>query len=115
MRLSRFALLATVAIAAIIIYSTLAPIGSRPHSIFDPEFERFGAYLSLGVAAMLAFPRHVIAVSGATAGLAVGLELLQLVDPGRDGRIIDAGTKVLGALVGAATTWIAGAVRKRRP
>jgi hypothetical protein len=100
-----------------IIYATLVSGGARPQLTRDEPglivfVERFGAYALLGVLFTLAYPRHVALICLLVLGGAVVLELLQLLVPGRDARLIDAVEKLAGGGVGILA---ARAVRPRPP
>lgn len=82
--------------------ATLGPISSRPTTGLSPQIERVAAYTLVGVLFALAYPRHIILAGLVVLGAAVLLELLQLVMPSRHGRVLDAGVKVAGSVVGLA-------------
>lgn len=89
--------------ALIIAFSTLAPIGSRPHlPEAGPDIERFLAFVVLAGALAIAYPRRRGMVLALTIGLAIGLESAQLLEPTRHGRPHDAVIKGLGAIAGIA-------------
>ena len=106
--------LASIFLLALIVFATLSPIGLRPQ-IGDPNLERAAAYLLLGAALALGFPRHGFRVAFLVVAIAVGLELLQLIDPGRHGRIQDAAIKAIAGLVGIALVSLAGRIFRRQP
>jgi len=93
-------LLLAFAVCAAIVFATLCPIQWRPHLTDDPNQERFLAFAILGFAAKLAFPRKQAWLICAVVTLAIGLEAVQLVIPGRDGRVLDAAVKALGGAFG---------------
>jgi VanZ family protein len=102
---SKLRAIAAWACLIFIIYATLAAVGARPElSLNEPALvvfvERFGAYALLGGLFSLAYRRHLAAVCLLVLGAAVGLELLQLLIPGRDARVIDAVEKLAGGAVG---------------
>ena len=99
-RLSMRWLLLALAVGAAIVFATLCPIQWRPHLTDDPNQERFLAFAILGFAAKLAFPRHNAWLVCAVVTLAIGLEAVQLIIPGRDGRVMDAAVKALGGAFG---------------
>ena len=94
-RVCAFALLIGIA------FVTLSPIGLRPHTGYV-NAERFLAFAALGLVASLGFPRRLMWVLLVVTGVAVALELLQLIVPTRDGRAADAAIKVLGGIAGTA-------------
>jgi VanZ family protein len=88
-----------------IIYATLSHAGRRPElTTTEPALvvfvERFGAYGLLGLLFYLAYPRRIALVCLLVFGSAVVLELLQIVIPDRDARVIDAVEKLAGGAVG---------------
>jgi VanZ family protein len=101
--------LVTVAAWALLIfvsYATLSSIEARPelssgfYKAFFTVVERFGAYAALGLLFYFAYPRNVAAVCLLVCGSAILLELLQIVIPDRDARVIDALEKLAGAAAG---------------
>ena len=86
-------------LAAVVVVMTLGPVDLRPQ-FGHPSLERFGAYLALGGAFSLAYPRQRAWVALALVCAALGLEVGQLLVPGRDGRVPDAVVKALGAVCG---------------
>ena len=99
-RLSPRWLVLACALAGVIIFATLCPLHWRPHLSHDADQERFLAFMALGFAAKLAFPRHHIWTLTGAVVLAIGLEAAQLVIPGRDARVADACIKAIGAACG---------------
>jgi hypothetical protein len=91
--------IAAWSLAAAIVMMTLGPVGLRPQ-LGHPSIERFAAYVALGGAFSVAYPRHRVWVALSVVFAAVGLELGQLFVPGRDARVPDAVVKVLGAVSG---------------
>ncbi len=84
----------------IIVFSTLVPIQYRPESGLSPTTERLIAFALAGFALCLAYPRRIAMVTAIIVAAAIGLELLQLLMPGRDARLIDAVVKIGGGLFG---------------
>jgi hypothetical protein len=92
-----------------IVYATLVSAHARPElTQSEPMLvvfvERFAAYGVLGGLFRLAYPSRVCAVWVIVLGSAVILELLQILIPDRDARIIDAVEKMAG---GATGLWVA--------
>jgi hypothetical protein len=90
-----------------IIYATLSPIDLRPELVsggfykaFFTVVERVSAFALLGLLFCLAYPRHLTLVCIVVFGSAVILELLQLVIPDRDARVLDVSEKLLGGAAG---------------
>ena len=109
MNLQKISLCAAWLCIAFIIYATLSPLGSRPELTVDEParivfLERFLAYALMGFLLTLAYPRRSLLVLLLIIGLAIGLELSQLLIPDRDARVIDAIEKLAGGLIGI---WLA--------
>ncbi|RUY00864.1 hypothetical protein EN991_37580, partial [Mesorhizobium sp. M7A.F.Ca.US.005.03.2.1] len=90
---------AALALLAIIIFATLSPIQMRPH-LAEANVERALAYVLLGFALAVGFPNRLYQVVIFVAVIAGMLELLQLIDPGRHARLIDALVKAFAGVVG---------------
>jgi VanZ family protein len=93
---------------AFIAFVTLSSLPMRPElSSRETDIilfvERFGAYGLLGFLFRLAYPRRIAFVCVLVLGSAVFLELLQLVVPDRDARILDALEKLAGGATGILT------------
>jgi VanZ family protein len=91
-----------------IIYATLAHADGRPAlTTTEPELvvvlERFGAYGLLGLLFCSAYPSRIGLVCVLVFGSAIVLELLQIVIPDRDARVIDAVEKLTGGAAGIAS------------
>jgi hypothetical protein len=95
------ALAAFCLLFGLICFWTLAPVGFRPQT-GHPALERFGAFLALGGALALGYPRRWLTVAAAICVIAIGTEALQIVIPSRDARPVDAAEKSLGGLAGIA-------------
>jgi hypothetical protein len=89
-----------------IAFATLCPQSMRPH-LGNGQIERFGAFFVTAAAFASAFPRRPVLVATALVGVAIGLELSQLLVPGRDAGVPDAIEKSCGAVVGSASAWLA--------
>ena len=103
--LQKLSTVAAWACLIFIIYATLSHAGGRPElTTTEPPVvvivERFGAYGLLGLLFCLAYPRRIALVCALVFGSAVVLELLQIVIPDRDARVIDAVEKLAGGAVG---------------
>ena len=94
---------------AAIIFVTVSPIGLRPHTVTSVNIDRGLAYLLVGLAFALAYPRHWITVAALLIIGAVGIEYLQYLSPTRHARLHDAGVKAVGACIGV----LAGTVFNR--
>jgi hypothetical protein len=87
-----------------IAFVTLCPIDFRPGS-GHPDFERAAAYLILGATLSVGFPQRLRSCLAVVVGVAIGLEVLQLIDPGRHARFDDMLVKATAGAVGALLTW----------
>jgi VanZ family protein len=101
----KFALLGAWSLLAFIAYATVAPIQDRPSSPTSTNIEHIAAFVVLGSAFCVAYPRRLALVCSIVLGSAVLLELFQLLTPDRHGRIQDALEKMTGGLVGVLVGW----------
>jgi hypothetical protein len=81
---------------------TIGPISLRPVTPLPTQLERALALTIIGFVFALAYPRHIVIVAILVLGTTVLLEFLQVLEPSRHGRIVDAGVKLLGGAVGLA-------------
>jgi VanZ family protein len=109
-QLVSWALLAAIAVM------TLGPIGLRPQTHFSPDFERFAAYVVLGMLFALSYPQRRLWLLGAfLVGVAAVLEIGQSFVPGRDPHMNDFLFKAGGAVIGLAALRVANlAIPPRR-
>ena len=91
-------------IFAAIIVMTLGPLSVRPTTPFSANFDRFAAYLVLGMCFALAYPRRIYLLAMILIVAAGGLELAQDFVPGRDGQLEDFLFKAAGVVVGLVVT-----------
>ncbi|UVK45116.1 hypothetical protein BPNPMPFG_000614 [Mesorhizobium sp. AR07] len=91
--------IAALALLAIIVFATLSPIQMRPH-IAPANVERALAYVLLGLAMALGFPNRLYQTVIFVVVIAGVLELLQIIDPGRHARLIDALVKAFAGVIG---------------
>ncbi|HEV7719013.1 MAG TPA: VanZ family protein [Arsenicitalea sp.] len=109
-RVAAWLLLIGIAVA------TLGPIGIRPVTGEPPQLERLVAYMLMGAAFALAYPRQFWVISIGIVVVAGALEALQLVDPGRHGQVPDFLAKAAGGLIGVVcATLLSRMVRQRLP
>lgn len=104
--------LVSIFLLSLIVFATLSPIGLRPH-LGDPNLERAAAYLLFGAALALGFPNHAWRTTFFVVGVAVVLEALQLIDPGRHGRFRDMAVKAVAGVVGILVVAIATRILRR--
>jgi VanZ family protein len=87
---------------AAIIFVTVSPIGLRPHTVTSVNIDRALAYMVVGLAFAVAYPKHWMTVALLLIAGAVFIEYLQYLSPTRHARLHDAAVKALGATVGIA-------------
>lgn len=97
-------------LAAAVTFATLGPPGLRPHSDLGQDGEHALAFILVGLAFGLAYPRRRLLGAG-TAIILIGvLELMQFWAPGRHARLedflVDALTACIGFALAAAADWI---------
>jgi peptidoglycan/LPS O-acetylase OafA/YrhL len=100
---------------AIIVFVTVSPIGLRPHTIETPDIDRAMAYLAVGLAFALAYPKQWKTVAALLIFGALAIECLQYFSPTRHPRFHDAAVKALGVSVGLIAGWIVNKRRGTRP
>lgn len=99
--MTRFSRTAALALLAIIVFATLSPIQMRPH-IASANLERGLAYVLLGLAIAIGFPNRLYQVAIFVVCTAGVLEMLQVIDPGRHARFLDAFLKASAGIAGIA-------------
>jgi VanZ family protein len=90
---------------AAIAFVTLSPIELRPdtgHVISERVF----AFIALGATFGAGYPRRLPFGAAVTLAAAIGLEAAQFLAPGRHPRLVDAGEKLAGGLVGVAIAFL---------
>jgi VanZ family protein len=96
----KFITIAAWVFLAFIAYVTISPIENRPTLPTSTSFEHLAAFVVLGALFCLAYPRQIALVCLIVLGSAVLLEFMQLLTPGRHGRILDAVEKMAGGAAG---------------
>lgn len=86
---------------------TVGPARYRPIITINPQHERFAAFALMSGLFAIAYPRQRRWVALGAVTIAVGLEVGQLLIPGRHGLVRDAVAKGLGGLVGVAAVALA--------
>lgn len=99
-------------ILAVVVFSTLSPIGMRPH-LGAAHVERFAAFALLGFLFSVVYPRSTGAVALCVVAGVAGLELLQMLVAGRHARIADVAVKAAGGILGVASAWLLMRLRAR--
>jgi VanZ family protein len=102
-------------LAAAVTFATLGPPRFRPHSDLSQNGEHALAFILVGLAFGLAYPRHRLLNAAIAVAMIGTLEILQLWMPGRHARledfIVDALAACAGLAVAAGGDWI---VQRRR-
>ena len=88
--------------AAAVTFATEGPASERPHSNLGHISEHALAFVLVGIAFALAYPRHMLPAAAITIAMTGLLELLQLFVPGRHARWEHLATDALAALAGFA-------------
>lgn len=94
---------AWAALGAIIVV-TFVPPDLRPMSNLPHSLEHFAAFLVVGAAFAVGYPRQKLTIAIAAVPAAAILELLQLCAAGRHARLSDFVLNALGACAGVAVT-----------
>lgn len=106
--------LAAWVVLAAVAFATLCPVELRPH-VSSPDLERFATFAALGLIFGFAYAKKGVWFAlGIVVGSAFGLELLQLIDPSRDGRLADALFKATGGILGSVTGHLVRLMLDRR-
>ncbi|UWU71580.1 VanZ family protein [Bradyrhizobium sp. NC92] len=92
-------------LAAAVTFATLGPPGLRPRSTLGQDGEHALAFIMVGLAFGLAYPRRRLLIAAAAVILIGVLELMQFWAPGRHARLedylVDAATACLGFALAA--------------
>ena len=89
-------------LAAAIAFATLGPAGQRPHSSLGQNGEHALAFVLLGLAFALAYPRSRLLTAMFVVGYTGLIEILQFWAPGRHARLEDFVVDALAACLGIA-------------
>src|SRR3954449_2149681 len=100
-------------LTAAVTFATLGPPNYRPHSPLGQDAEHALAFVLVGLAFGLAYPRRRVLTAGVTVILIGALELLQLWMPGRHARWEDFVVDVLAAGVGIAMAAVLDRLMRR--
>jgi VanZ family protein len=107
-----FSRIAGFVILTVIALVTLCPIDLRPET-GHATLERMAAFLLLGLALGMGFPRRAFSSSVFVIAVAVLLEALQTIDPGRHARFMDMAVKAAAGVAGVAVAWLVTKLRDR--
>jgi VanZ family protein len=106
-------------LAAAVSFATLGPPGLRPHSHLGQDGEHALAFVLIGLAFALGYPRHRSLAAGLSVVFTGVLELLQLFVPGRHARLEDFLVDALATLSGFAIVSIVNfamtSIRRTKP
>jgi VanZ family protein len=105
-------------LTAAVVFATLGPARLRPHSDLGQDGEHALAFVLVGLAFGLAYPRRRLLTAGIAVVLIGVLELLQLWMPGRHARVedfvVDALAACAGIAVAAAMEWLVQWMRRSK-
>jgi VanZ family protein len=87
-------------LAAAVTFATLGPARYRPHSHLGHAGEHAFAFILVGLAFGLAYPRNRTQLAAISVALIALLEILQLLAPGRHARLEDFVVDALAAIAG---------------
>jgi hypothetical protein len=89
-------------LAAAVTFATLGPPRFRPHSDLGQDGEHALAFVLIGLAFGLAYPRHRLLTSAISVVMVGIIEILQIRAPGRHARFEDFAVDTLAARAGFA-------------
>jgi len=102
-------------LAAAVAFATLGPPRFRPHADLGQSGEHALAFILVGIAFGLAYPRHRLPAAFIAVAMTAAIEMLQFLAPGRHARwmdfVVDALAACVGLAVAAAIEW---AIRRTR-
>jgi VanZ family protein len=105
-------------LAAAVTFATLGPPRYRPHSNLGQDGEHALAFVLIGLAFGLAYPRHRM-TAAVTVVLIGVLELLQFLVPGRHARLedfmVDAIAACAGFVIAALLNWLGRTYWRSKP
>ena len=86
---------------AVLVFLTIAPPSARPDSGVPHHLEHFASFFVVGAFWYMGYPRRLLLCLTLALLFAAGLELLQMLVPGRHARPIDFVVDALGAWTGS--------------
>jgi hypothetical protein len=105
-------------LTAAVVFATLGPPRYRPHSELGQDGEHALAFVLVGLAFGLAYPRRRLLTAGIAVILIGVLEMLQLWMPGRHARLEDFVVDALAACAGIAAAavldWLMQLMRRSK-
>jgi VanZ family protein len=90
---------------AVLVLLTIAPPSARPDSGVPHHFEHFASFFIAGALWYMGYPRRLLLCLTLALLVAGGLELLQMLVPGRHARLADFAVDALGAWTGSAAAF----------
>ena len=97
-------------LAAAVTFATLGPPRLRPHADLSQNGEHALAFVLVGLAFGLAYPRHRLPAAFIAIAMCAAVEILQFWAPGRHARlmdfVVDALAACAGLAVAAALEWV---------
>jgi VanZ family protein len=103
-------------LAAAVAFATLGPPQYRPHTDLGQSAEHAVAFVLVGLAFGLAYPRHRLPAAFIAVAMTAAIEILQFWPPGRHARLMDFVVDALAACAGlAAAAALDRAIRRTRP
>jgi VanZ family protein len=101
-------------LATAVTFASLGPPRYRPHSHLGQDGEHSLAFVLIGVAFALAYPRYRLPATVIAVAMVGTLELLQLLVPGRHARLEDFAVDALATLTGFAIVSVLDVAIARR-
>jgi VanZ family protein len=102
-------------LATAVTFATLGPPRYRPHAYLGQSGEHALAFVLVGLAFGLAYPRHRLPATFIAVAMSAAIEILQFWAPGRHARLMDFVVDALAACAGlAAATALDRAIRRTR-
>ena len=101
-------------LAAAVTFATLGPPEYRPHTNLGQDAEHALAFLSIGLAFALAYPKHRPFAAALSVVMIAVLEVLQFWAPGRHARLEDFVVDALAACAGFGIAAILGRLQRSR-
>jgi VanZ family protein len=102
-------------LAAAVTFATLGPPAYRPHADITHDGEHALAFVLVGLAFAVAYPRQRRLAAGLSVVFIGVLELLQLFVPGRHARLEDFVVDALAALIGFTIVFIIAWLKPKNP
>ena len=102
-------------LAAAVTFATLGPPRYRPHADLGQNGEHALAFVLVGLAFGLAYPRHRLPAVFIAVAMTAAIEIMQFWAPGRHARMMDFVVDALAACTGlAVATALEWAIRRTR-